>query len=454
MNEQPTQRVLGAVRQSKTRDRSVSKEAQTRVMLEWIKANRATKTAITLDLSTSGSVSVFRRKGVGPYLTDPDKIDSWDTLVVTRLDRACRDLADYITLAAWCDRHGKRMVVLDDPSLDTSTPQGRAMAAMRATFAQLERELARARNKERYSEMIEQGKWTGGRVNYGWRYDREQSKLVPDEGRTADVLRTMAEMAIAGKSQGQIAQWLNDSGHVTVIGSKPNGTKSGQQWKQDTVRRVLRHEATADLLGEAKAAELRAALRSREQTRGERVGGHLLLRVAYCRQCGGPLYCAVKRDRPSGGYYRCLKCKTHMRMDRLEQRAEDSLLFLYGHLELVEYELKPGDDHQTAIHALERDINALEKISGTEAVITLKRAEIEHLQTAPFTPDHYVPVPQGITVAQHWETLDDEGKGSFLRRRRVRVLADREGFEFHGGLLAESETAAGTLEYVVPGEIR
>jgi DNA invertase Pin-like site-specific DNA recombinase len=103
-------------------------------------------------------------------------------LVVTKLDRACRNVADYLKLAAWCDRNGKRFVVLDDTSLDTSTPQGRAMATVRATFAQLEREMDSVRSKERRDEMIDQGRWTGGRRPYGYRYDAESTHLVPDDG--------------------------------------------------------------------------------------------------------------------------------------------------------------------------------------------------------------------------------------------------------------------------------
>lgn len=428
-------RVLGAVRQSKTRDRAVSPEAQRKTIRRWAEDNGAAVAKVTEDLSRSGGTSAFRRPGLGPWLTEPDKIEAWDILCVTKLDRACRNVADYFKLSSWCDSHGKRFVVLDDPSLDTTTPQGRAMGNMRAVFAQYEREMAKVRNKERYAELTEQGRWTGGRLPYGYRYDRDAGHLVPDDGGTAGVLRAIADMAIAGKSQGQIAKWLNDNGHLT-------GT--GILWGQNSVRCVLRAQTTAGILGETKAAELRAALRSREQTRGERIGGHMLLRVAFCRKCGGPLYCIV-RDRPSGGYYRCLGCRIYLRKDKIEERTENSLLFLYGHLELVEYELKPGDDHQSAIHSIERDIAALENITGTETVIELKRAEIEHLKSLPFDADHYVPVPQGITVTDHWATLDSEGKGSFLRKRRVRVLADQQGFEFHGGLLEPSEAAPGQL---------
>ena len=439
------QRILGAVRQSRTKTRvkgekvvPVSPTAQRKQIGRWADANGGTVVKFTFDLSTSGGTSAFRRKGLGPWLTEPGKIDAWDVLVLTKLDRGCRDVADYLKLRTWCEKRGKRLVVLNNPNLDNTTPQGRAMGTLTATFAELEREMSKERNKERYDYLIEIGRWPGGRLPYGKRYNSETGKLEPDKGGSLEILFTMADISIAGKSDGQIAKWLNSHGHLTVVGG---------QWNQQSVRYVLRSESTQQLLGKTKADELRAALRSREQTRGERVNRHMLLRVAYCRQCNGPLYCVV-RDRPSGGYYRCLPCGRYLRKDKLEERTENSLLFLYGNLDLVEYQLVPGDDHQAIIHALERDIEALEKITGTEMVISAKRAEIDHLEALPFDPDHYEPVPQGISVAQHWETLDNEGKGSFLRKRRVRVFADKEGFEFHGGLLETSKEMPGILEPV------
>jgi site-specific DNA recombinase len=415
---QQVQRVLGAARQSKTRDKAVSPEAQRKRIGEWADANGAKVAKYTFDLSTSGGMSAFRRKGLGPWLTEPDKIATWDVLVTTKLDRACRDVADYLKLRDWCELHGKRLVIINLPQLDDGTAAGRAMGTVAATFAQLEREMAKERNKERYDELVELGRWPGGRLPYGFRYNPEISELEPDKGGTADILRQMADMAIAGKSQGQIAEWLNSNSHLTVI---------GRQWRTDTVRRVLRATNTAELLGEAEAAQLRAALRVREQTRGERTNGHMLLRVVFCQQCGAPLYCQIKRDRPSGGYYRCLNCHIHMRMDKLEHDAERLVLRTIGHRELMKMELVPGDDHQAEIHNIERDIDALEKITGTDTVIAAKCAEIKHLESLPFASDHYVPRPQGITIAQHWETLDQQGKGSFLRTWGLKIRADRSG---------------------------
>ena len=65
-------------------------------------------------------------------------------------------------------------------------------------------------------------------------------------------------------------------------------------------------------------------------------------------------------------------------MDYLERDAEGLVLATIGGLELMKMELKPGDDHQAEIHKIEHDIDALERITGTETVITAKLAEIKH----------------------------------------------------------------------------
>jgi site-specific DNA recombinase len=425
-------RVLGAVRQSRTKTKvkgqkadPMSAASQRRQINTWADDNDAEIIKIAEDLSTSGGTSCFRRKELGPYLTDPEHIKTWDILVITKLDRACRNLADYLKLSGWCDRNGKRLVVLDDLSLDTSTPSGKAMANVRATFAEYERDMAKVRNKERYDETVAQGRWPGGRLPYGFRHDEDSGKLVPDVGGRADVLRQMAAKSIAGKSDGLIAEWLNAEGYTTVI---------GRAWKQDTVRRVLRHEKTQALLGEAKSAELRAARRSREQNRGERVGGHMLLQVAFCRVSGDPLYVHRRKDRRP--QIRCLPCGWYIRLDPLEEFVETSLLHEVGDRKLRERVLVPGDDHQAQIHRLEGEIETLARVTGTEGLIATKRAEIAALKAEPFEPDHYAlrEIP-GFTVRQYWAALDREGRGTFMRSWGVRVLADKTGAELTLGWL-------------------
>src|SRR6266566_8443199 len=135
-------RVLGAVRQSKTQDRAISPQAQRDAIAAWAQASGHDTPMFTEDLSTSGSVSPFERPGLGPYLTDPLKIASWDILVTTKLDRACRSASDYLTLRSWCGELGKSYVSIAE-NLDDTTAVGRAMSTVIiAAFAEFERERA------------------------------------------------------------------------------------------------------------------------------------------------------------------------------------------------------------------------------------------------------------------------------------------------------------------------
>lgn len=431
-------RVLGAIRQSKTKDRAVSPTTQRGKINAYAADNRHHVVKLTEDLSKSGEVSAFKRPKLGPYLTDPDKIATWDILVATKLDRLCRNTVDYLTLREWAAKNGKHVVLLSNPDLDESSPSGRALSEMQATFAQLERELIRERRLETLATLEEQGRWPGGVIPYGWRADKRADGyfLVHDDGGYADVLRTMAEMSIAGKSNGQIQRWLNAEGH-------PNA--AGNPWSVERVRLVLHAKDTDKLLGDAKAAELRAALRARTPVnRGERVGGHQLLRVAFCRKCERPLYAQKKTSRKYG-YYKCLQCHMYLRMDKLEQQTENALLFLYGDLEVPRRRLVPGDDHQSRIHHLAQEIETLQKITGTESVIEVKQAEIERLKAIPYEPDHYVREGTGVTVTDHWENLSYTDRGSFLRTYGVRVIADKQTVEFHDGWLSPDESKPGRL---------
>ena len=192
-------RVLGAVRQSKTRDRAVSPEVQRKDITRYAENNEHTLVEITEDLSRSGKVSAFKRPHLGPWLTEPAKIAKWDVLVTTKLDRACRDAWDFLQLRKWCEENGKVYVSLSE-NIDLSTASGRLTATQWAATAEFERERMRERRLETLAELEEQGRWKGGRIGYGLRAVQTEDGyyLEPDEGGTADVVRKMgADVVIA-----------------------------------------------------------------------------------------------------------------------------------------------------------------------------------------------------------------------------------------------------------------
>jgi DNA invertase Pin-like site-specific DNA recombinase len=84
-----------------------------------------------------------------------------DALVVTKLDRLTRSTLDFAELAAWSERLGVRLVVLD-LGIDTGTETGRLVAGIMAEVAQWERRQIAARTRDAASVRRVQGKKMGG----------------------------------------------------------------------------------------------------------------------------------------------------------------------------------------------------------------------------------------------------------------------------------------------------
>lgn len=136
-----------------------------------------------------------------------------EALMVAKLDRLSRSVADVCQVGDMAAHHGFDLVILDSP-IDTSSPYGRAQLNMMATFAQLERELIGLRTKEALAVKKSQGVQLGRRV--------DMSK---------DVEQTILKMRRDGATMTAIAEHLNNQGVKTARG--------GTQWYQSTVSKVL-----------------------------------------------------------------------------------------------------------------------------------------------------------------------------------------------------------------------
>jgi len=85
-----------------------------------------------------------------------------DGLIVTRLDRLTRSIADFIRLVEWFKNADKALIVLDF-DLDTSTPAGELIAHMMAALAQWQRRVIAENTR---SALMEK-RLKGERVNQG-----------------------------------------------------------------------------------------------------------------------------------------------------------------------------------------------------------------------------------------------------------------------------------------------
>ena len=115
-----------------------------------------------------------------------------DFLVVTKLDRLARSVADLVAITETLKRKGVGLRILA-MNLDTSTPTGKLMMNLLGSIAEFERELMLERQREGIAKAKADGKYQG--------------RQPTARKKTADVLKLRAE----GRSAGDIVSALGIS---------------------------------------------------------------------------------------------------------------------------------------------------------------------------------------------------------------------------------------------------
>lgn len=128
--------------------------------------------------------------------------------IVYKLDRLSRSQKDTLYLIEDVFIPNNVSFVSLNETLDTSTPMGKLMIGILSAFAQLERENIRLRTRMGMKERVKDGYWMGGgRIPFGYDYDRNQGILVPNKD--AEKVKKIYSLYIEGKSPQTIADILN-----------------------------------------------------------------------------------------------------------------------------------------------------------------------------------------------------------------------------------------------------
>lgn len=101
-----------------------------------------------------------------------------DIVVVYKVDRLTRSLADFAKLVEIFDRHKVSFVSVTQ-AFNTTTSMGRLTLNVLLSFAQFEREVTAERIRDKFRASKEKGMWMGGRPPLG--YDIDHRKLVINE---------------------------------------------------------------------------------------------------------------------------------------------------------------------------------------------------------------------------------------------------------------------------------
>lgn len=472
--------VLGAARLSKDADESTSIERQSGGINGW--ANLRSNTMgddyrvihISEDSDVSGVVSPFDRAGLGPYLRKP-LLDTWQVLVVFRLDRLTRSIADFEELWKFLEGNGKTLVSVAE-QIDFGTTTGRLMARQLVIFAEYEREMIRARIKNAYDAARANGKYPGMQFPFGY-----MPVKLPGKGWGLDphpryslTVSEIAQRLLAGESLSSICRWLDAEGIPTPRNAvrEYKGKKQVQteaRWNTTSLTAILKSPAVIgevtvnDDDGKAKAlrddtgmaikrAEPLIDRETWEQVKSiladnaAHIGPHgnhaPLLQVAFCGECNTPYNITTSSwNSKAYRYYRCPKerlkrgCQARrIPADRLEVYIEQQLLTKLGDVPIPEFDIIPAHDNSTKIAELAEAVGALASqitlgnayghdVSALEEQKRIHESNIARLAQEGTTKEERIPRDSGETWAQRWDRLDWNGRNELMREHGILVKA-------------------------------
>jgi site-specific DNA recombinase len=104
-------------------------------------------------------------------------------IVVYKVDRLTRSLADFAKLVELFDAHGVSFVSVTQ-SFNTTTSMGRLTLNVLLSFAQFEREVTGERIRDKVAASKKKGIWMGGPAPLGYRVEDRKLVIAPKEAAT------------------------------------------------------------------------------------------------------------------------------------------------------------------------------------------------------------------------------------------------------------------------------
>jgi site-specific DNA recombinase len=282
------------------------------------------------DDGVSGTIPLHERPE-GRRLLQDARERKFATLLVYRLDRLGRSL---LVIVEAHDRLASLGVALKSATepIDTSTPSGRLIFQMLASFAEYERETIVERTRAGLHRAFRNGKHAG-RTPYGYRLSPDEGglEIVEEEAR---VVREIVANVAEGSTLYRESKRLNDHG-VPSPGWRFKGgeRKHGASWSPTTVAAIVHQAAYSgthqvkinggeSVISREVPAIVEGELQERAKTtlaenkrhpnrRGDR--RYLLRGLLRCEVCG--FACAGRTTTSNGKKYSYYGCVSH-RTDR------------------------------------------------------------------------------------------------------------------------------------------
>jgi site-specific DNA recombinase len=191
------------------------------------------------DLYDDGGYSggSMNRPGLALLLEDI-RAGKVDVIVVYKVDRLTRSLADFAKIIEVLDKHGASFVSVTQ-AFNTTSSMGRLTLNVLLSFAQFEREVTGERIRDKIAASKARGMWMGGVVPLGYRVGNRKLIVVPDE---ADRVRQIFKRYLQLGSVYALQAELADQGIRTKQRIGRDGRRMGDaQFSRGALYQMLRN---------------------------------------------------------------------------------------------------------------------------------------------------------------------------------------------------------------------
>jgi site-specific DNA recombinase len=161
-----------------------------------------------------------------------------DTIVVYKVDRLTRSLADFAKIVEALDARGVSFVSVTQ-QFNTTTSMGRLTLNVLLSFAQFEREVTGERIRDKIAASKQKGMWMGGRVPVG--YDVKERKLIVN-AEEADLVRRLFHLYLELGSVLKLKTQLDREAITSKERTSASGTRGGGRlYSRGALYRVLQN---------------------------------------------------------------------------------------------------------------------------------------------------------------------------------------------------------------------
>lgn len=271
---------------------------------------------------------VFEDKGYSAKNTDrPDyqammtriRSGEFSHLLVWKIDRISRNLLDFTSMYSELKKLGVTFISKNE-QFDTSTAIGEAMLKIILVFAELERKMTSERVTAVMTARAVEGKWNGGRVPYGYKWDK-QTKTFSIDSVEGEIVREMFSLYHTHHSLLYVAKLFNDAGKYNRTGNPWSAVMIHKMFTNPFYYGAYRYNNFVDgermpesdwlvmqdhhpaIISKETFEETREILMSNRRGTAKsytRKHIHVFAGLAYCGHCGAKMHVTTDRPRESG----------------------------------------------------------------------------------------------------------------------------------------------------------